>query len=131
MALLFKEYGITDTGTELLQSDVLERLTPAFHSAGRDDALYRVGQNAAHMLQSLPHNSPYRIPMLALLMPGLSNNEIHDALGMTRHSVNRAAEHIGKGSNVFLDTKQTQGISRVQFFFQFVVVVCLLFFFSL
>jgi hypothetical protein len=122
-ALLFKEFGITAEGTELLKAD-MQKISPFLHSAANDDALRRVGNNAAELLKGLPPNSPYRIPLLALLMPGLSNKEIHETLDVSRSSVNRAAEHIGKGNNVFLNTKQTQGITRVQFFLS--IPCCLL-----
>jgi len=112
IGFLFKQYGQTSTGIELLQQDVYERLAPVFQIASKDEALLQVGRNAAKMVADLPHNSPFRLPLLALLIPNMTNQQIHSTLCASVCTIHRSSAHLPQGKNIIRDTLQEKGISR-------------------
>jgi len=114
IGFLFKQYGQTSTGIELLQQDVYERLAPVFQIASKDEALLQVGRNAAKMVADLPHNSPFRLPLLALLIPNMTNQQIHSTLCASVCTIHRSSAHLPQGKNIIRDTLQEKGISRVR-----------------
>jgi len=90
IGFLFKQYGQTSTGIELLQQDLYARLAPVFQIASKDEALLQVGRNAAKMVAELPHNSPFRLPLLALLIPNMTNQQIHSTLCESVSTIHRS-----------------------------------------